>query len=230
MTMAEIYANPLFGVAVTVAAYAICLLVHQKLRWLNPLFLTATVLISLLIALKIPYESYRRGGELLVFILGPATVALGVPLYKRARQIRQNLWPIMIGVVAGSISGLASAGLLVWVTGGSREIILSMMPKSSTAPIAVEISRQLGGVPELTAVLAVLTGLLGSMFGPRILRLCGVRNDIALGLAMGTSAHGIGTARVIRDSELQGSVSGLAMALAGIATAVLAMPLYWWMK
>ena len=228
--MREIYASSLFGVAVTVAAYAIAQLIHRRVRWLNPLFVTAVALISLLILLKIPYESYRRGGELLVFILGPATVALGVPLYKRARQIRDNLLPILAGVTAGSAVGIVSAGLLVWLTGGSREVMLSMMPKSSTAPIAIEISRQIGGVPELTAVLAVLTGLLGSMFGPRLLRLCGVRSDIAVGLAMGASAHGIGTARVIRESEIQGSVSGLAMALASIATAVFAMPLYWWVN
>jgi len=105
----------------------------------------------------------------------------------------------------------------------------SMTPKSVTTPISIELVRQLGGVPELGAVFTVLAGLFGSIIGPTLLRSCGVRNDIAIGLAIGTSSHGIGTARIIRDSELQGATGGLAMALAGIITSILIIPLHWWM-
>ena len=113
---------------------------------------------------------------------------------------------------------------------GSRVLLLSMLPKSVTTPISIELSLQLGGIPALTAVFTVLAGLLGSVVGPQLLRLAGVRGDIAIGLAMGTSSHGIGTARIIRDSEFQGGASGLAMALAGIITSLLIIPIQWWLK
>jgi putative effector of murein hydrolase len=107
--------------------------------------------------------------------------------------------------------------------------MLAMVPKSATTPISIEIVRELGGTPELGAVLTVLTGLLGSLIGPELLRLCGVRGDIAIGAAIGTAAHGIGTARVLRESDLQGSAAGLSMAAAGIVTSLLAIPLYGWL-
>jgi putative effector of murein hydrolase len=125
---------------------------------------------------------------------------------------------------------MASAALFVWALHGSRTLALSMVPKSVTTPISMEVSRLIGGEPDLTAVFTVVAGLIGSVIGPRVLRLLGVRNDLALGAAIGTSSHGIGTARLIRESELQAGVSGLSMAAAGIFTSLLAIPVYWWLR
>jgi predicted murein hydrolase (TIGR00659 family) len=225
-----VYATPLFGVAVTVIAYAISSAVHHRVRWMPTLLLTCGGLIALLLVGHIPYASYNAGGQIVSFFLGPATIALGVPFYKHAKSIRAHSIAVVTAVAAGSATGIVSAGALVLLMHGSPMLLRSMIPKSVTTPISIELAKQLGGVPNLTAVFTVLAGLLGSVVGPQLLRLAGVRGNIAIGLAMGTSSHGIGTARILRDSEFQGGASGLAMALAGIITSLLIIPLQWWLR
>src|SRR5690606_6532465 len=129
----------------------------------------------------LPYADYRRGGDVLIFFLQPATVALGVPLYKHARAIRRAAPAIVAAVGAGAVVGLAGSAGFVWLLGGSGELMRSAMPKSATTPISVELSRLIGGAPELTAVLTVLTGLVGSVVGPWLLKRCGIRADISIG-------------------------------------------------
>jgi putative effector of murein hydrolase len=131
---------------------------------------------------------------------------------------------VLAGVAVGSVVGVASGAAFVLLAGGSRLIILSMMPKSVTTPISMEISRLIGGRPELTAALTVLTGLLGSIVGPTLLRVCGVKLPAAVGVAMGAATHGIGTARMFEDDEVKGSFSAVAMGLCGIVTTILAIP------
>ncbi|MNG16159.1 Inner membrane protein YohK [compost metagenome] len=143
-------------------------------------------------------------------------------------MIKKHISGILIAVTMGSLIGIVSAAALVGLLGGSREILLSMLPKSVSSPIALEISRHLGGLPELTAVLTVLTGLFGSMVGRRLLTMLGLRDALSIGIAVGTAAHGIGTARLIKDSEEEGSMSGFAMGAAGIITSILFIPVYWW--
>lgn len=220
--------TPLFGVTITILAYAGSLSLYHRIRWLHPLFTTSLGIMFFLFLADIPYEYYKPGGDILVFFLGPATVALAVPLYKQFHKIKAYLQAIFAGVAVGSVTGIVTAVGLVALFHGTREIMLSFVPKSVTTPIAVEIIRSLGGITELGAVLTVLTGLLGSMFGPKMLRACGVKSDIALGAAMGTGSHGIGTARILRESELQGSVSGFAMGLAGILVSLMVIPIYYW--
>jgi predicted murein hydrolase (TIGR00659 family) len=229
MRATEFFRDPLFGVASTLLAYVAASALHRRWRWLHPLLVTCGVLIAFLLIADVPYPHYQAGGNLIAFFLGPATIALGVPLYKQARKLRKHLLPITAAVAIGSACGIASAAAFVKLAGGSDPILRSMLPKSVTTPISIELSRQLGGVPELTAVFTVLAGLIGSVAGPQLLRLCGIRGDLAIGLAIGTSSHGIGTARLVRESELQGATSGLAMALAGIITAILTIPVRWWL-
>lgn len=218
---------PLYGIALTVIAYVLALALNKRWRWLHPLFVTSLTLIIIVI-LSDTYEAYELGGNMIAFFLGPATVALGVPIYKNFPQIKRVFFPLIIGVTAGSISGIASAGLFVYGLNGSREVMLSMMPKSATSPIAIELVKQLGGFPELGAVFTVLTGLLGSMIGPMLLRWVGIKKRLAVGAAVGTSAHGIGTARLIRDFEFEGSISAVCMGLSGIVTSIVVIPLYGW--
>ncbi|MDF2960952.1 MAG: murein hydrolase effector protein LrgB [Paenibacillus sp.] len=230
MDLHNITEQPIFGLALSLLCYSLALYLYRRWAWLHPLFVSSGLIIMVLLYADIPYEAYRKGGDALILFLGPATVALGVPFYKNMRSIRSRLFSIMGGVTVGSVSALLLSAAIVWSLGGSKEIIVTMMPKSVTSPIALEISRQAGGIPELTAVMTVLTGLIGSMFGPALLRLCGVRDDISIGTAVGTAAHGIGTARIIRDSELQGSVGGFAMGAAAILTSLLFIPLYIWLR
>lgn len=214
-------ASPLFGVAVTVGLYVLSLRLAERWRRLHPLFLTAGGTMALLLAAEIPYASYAAGGEIVSFFLGPATVALAVPLYKRRREIADRLLVVLGSVTVGSATGIASAWLLVTLLHGSADVLLASLPKSATAAISVELTRALGGPGELAAVFTVLTGLVGSMFGPALLKLCRLDGAVPLGLAIGTASHGIGTSRLLRDDEEAGSYSGLAMGIAGIVVSVL---------
>lgn len=218
--------QPLYGVAATVLLYVAALLLRSKWTWLHPLFMTCTFLIILVLATD-TYDSYQIGGEWVTFFLGPATVALGVPLYKHFRTIKKQFKAIVVGVVVGSLSSLTAVWGLLFVLDSSKALMLSMLPKSVTAPVSVEMAKQLGGIPELAAVFAVLTGLFGSIMGPALLKRIGIKHDVAIGTAIGTSSHGIGTARVIRDSDLQGSISSVAMGLTAIITSILVVPLYY---
>lgn len=227
--MRELADQPLFGLAISVLFYVGGLGVHRRLPKVHPLFTSSAGIIALLLLLHVPYESYQAGGQWLTMLLGPATVALGVPLYKHWGRLRKELTAVLVGVAVGSLTGICSTGLLVWLTGGSKELIVTMLPKSVSSPIAIELSRLVGGNPAFSAVLTVLTGLLGSMFGRSFLLRIGVRGKIPIGIAMGTAAHGIGTAKLIREHEEEGSYSALAMGLAGIVTGLLFVPIVLWL-
>ncbi|MDQ1914523.1 LrgB family protein [Paenibacillus sp. GD4] len=218
--------SPIFGISLTVLAYVVSLGVQRYIRWLHPLFVCSGLIILVLYAGGVPYSDYKIGGSLIEFFLGPATIAMGVPLYKNAQKIKEKITPVIAGIFAGSVMGIVSSIALVHLLGGTREIMLTMMPKSVTTPISVEIIRAMGGNPELGSVLTVLTGLLGSMIGPEVLRRFGMRDDFFIGTAVGTSSHGIGTGRLIRESDLLGSISGFSMCLAGMITSVLVIPIY----
>ena len=223
----DFWSQPVFGVGITLILYMLFYQLKQSVPFVNPFIKTTVLIIGLLVLLGIPYEDYEQGGRIIEFMLGPATIALGVPIYREAQKIKDNLGAILLGNFTGSLMGLFSAGVLVWLMGGSRELILSMMPTSATTPISVEIVANLGGIPSLGATFTALTGVLGALIGPKILEICRIREDVAIGAAMGTSSHGIGTARVVADSELQGSISAFSMGVTGIMTSILAIPLYY---
>ncbi|ACT04207.1 LrgB family protein [Paenibacillus sp. JDR-2] len=223
------FQQPLFGITITVLFYVGAQLLNSRYKWLNPLFVTSGGIILLLLLTDIPYEAYQAGGDIITFFLGPATVALAVPFYKNFQKLRDQLMPIVIGVSAGLICGLLAVWGIVSLLHGSKQIMLTMLPKSVTTPIAIEVADLLGGTPELAGVFAVLTGLLGSMIGPMILKMLKFRSDLAIGAAMGTAAHGIGTARIMRDSEIQGGISAFAMGLSSILTPLFCIPLIYWL-
>jgi predicted murein hydrolase (TIGR00659 family) len=219
--------SPMFGISLTVLAYVISFGAQRYIKWLHPLFVCSGLIILVLLEGGVSYSDYKIGGSLIEIFLGPATVALGVPLYKNVQKFRGRMIPILLGILAGSLMGIVSSITLSWLFGNSREMMFTMLPKSVTTPISIEIIRTLGGNPELGSVLTVLTGLLGSMIGPEVLRWFGMRDEFVVGTAVGTSSHGIGTGRLIRESDLAGSISGYSMCLAGITTSILVIPLYW---
>ena len=155
------------------------------------------------------------------FLLGPATVALAVPLYRNIRIVRRALFPMALALVAGAATAVASAVAVAALLGASRETLLSIAPKSVTTPIAMGIAEQIGGLPSMTAVFVILTGIAGAMIGTPLLNLVKLRDWRARGFAVGLAAHGIGTARAFQVNELAGTFAGIAMGLNGIATAVL---------
>jgi predicted murein hydrolase (TIGR00659 family) len=213
-----------FAIAVTVAAYEAARRLYA--RWphplLNPLLVAITALIVLLRALGVSYTTYDRGGRWISFWLGPAVVALGVPLYLQVEEIVRRGRAMLVSILAGGVVGIVSGTATALLLGGSRTIVLSVAPRSVTTPIAMGVAQKLGGLPPLTAVLVISTGVLGAVAGPAILRLARIRSRTAWGLAMGSAAHGIGTARAVEEGEVEGATSGLAIGLMGLATAVLA--------
>lgn len=223
--------NPLLWLAVTIGVYWLAQQLYRLTRdfpLLNPVLVSVTVLVGLLMVTGTPYQRYFKGAQFIHFLLGPATVALAVPLASQARELRRLWFPISVALLAGSLTAVLSALALGWMLGLGPETLLSMLPKSVTTPIAMGISDKIGGLPSLTAVLVILTGITGAVIGIPLLRLLGVRDPVAKGFAIGVAAHGIGTARAFEHSERAGAFSGLAMGLNGALTAIL-VPLIVWL-
>lgn len=219
----DLVATPLFGITLTLVVYLLAQLAYRRLNsvLVNPVLVSIVSIVILLLVSGIEYRDYARGGDLILFLLGPSVVALAIPLYQRREQIWQRRAPILFGVFAGSLASIISASGLAWLLGGSREIVLSLAPKSVTTPIAISIVEKIGGIAPLTAALVVLTGCLGAVCGPEFCRLIGITSPVATGLAVGTASHGIGTARMFEVDRLAGAVAGLAIGLTGLMTTFL---------
>ena len=219
----DLVATPLFGISLTLVVYLLAQHFYRRVSsvWANPVLVSIVTIILLLKGSGVEYRDYARGGDIILFLLGPSVVALAVPLYQRREEIWKRKRPILIGVFAGSLISIVSACGLAWILGGSREIVLSLAPKSVTTPIAISIVEKIGGVAPLTAAIVVLTGCLGAVCGPEFCRRIGVTSPVATGLAVGTAAHGIGTARMFEVDRLSGAVAGLAIGLNGLMTTFL---------
>lgn len=217
-------ATPLLGLTVTLVAYQAAYWLYAR-AGMNPLANPVAVSVALLVALlwftDTPYPAYFEGAQFVHFLLGPATVALAVPLYANLATLRKNLVPLAGALLAGSLAAVVSAVGIGWLLGASRETLLSMAPKSVTTPIAMGIAEKLGGLPSLTAVLVVTTGILGAVLARGTLKLLRIDDHAVRGFAVGVAAHGIGTARAFQVSETMGAFAGLAMGLNGLATAFL---------
>lgn len=222
-------ASPLAHLTLTLVAFQIGFFIYQKGKLhplLNPVLIAVVLVVSFLLFTGTSYQDYFDGAQFVHFLLGPATVALAIPLYRQFERVRQSAFAILASLLAGSLTAMLSAVGIGYLLSASTNSLISLAPKSVTAPVAMGISEQLGGLPSLTAVLVITTGILGAMLGPIVLNLIGVKDMAARGLAMGTSSHGIGTARALQVSEIAGAFSGLAMGLNALATAIL-LPLLW---
>lgn len=221
--------GPLAGLTMTLVAYMAAVWLFEKsgrLALLNPVLTTIILLAATLELGHIDYTDYFNGARFIHFLLGPATVALAVPLYNQLGRVRRSLWALLLAIGTGSVCAAGSAIALAWLAGADSTILASLAPKSVTSPIAMGIAEQIGGLPSLTAVIVILTGILGAVVGPGVLRLAGVRDRRACGVAMGTVCHGVGTARALQHSEVSGAFSSLSMGLNGLATAII-LPILW---
>jgi len=225
-------ASPLLWLSVTLLAYLAAFGLYRRAGdnpLLNPVALAVALLIGVLLATGTPYATYFEGAQFVHFLLGPATVALAVPLYRQLGRLRRLWLPVAVAVVVGVSVAALSAVVLAALLGGSVETQLSLAPKSVTAPVAMGIAEKIGGLPSLTAVLVVATGILGAVTGTRLLAWCGVHDDAVRGIAMGVTSHGIGTARAFQVGPAMGAFSGLGMALSAFATALLVPWLVRWL-
>jgi predicted murein hydrolase (TIGR00659 family) len=226
--MTELLSSPLFGIVLTLVTFRVAELLYRRSRLVlfNPVLVSSCVIIAVLKLSHISYADYSNGGNLLLFLLGPSVVALALPLWQRREQVLKRKLPILVGVCAGALASIVSAAGTAWMLGASPEVVSSLVPKSVTTPIAIGISAKIGGIVPLTAALVILTGCIGAIWGPEFCRLIGIRKPTSIGLAIGTASHGIGTARALEEDRLIGAVSGLAIGLNGLATAVF-VPLLW---
>lgn len=217
-------ASPLLGLTVTLLAYGLAYRVYELAGMraiLHPVVIAVVVLIAFLQMTGISYARYFEGAQFVHFLLGPATVALAVPLYHQLDKLRRLWMPITVATLVGvSVGTLSSIGI-AWLSGADLQTQLSLAPKSVTAPVAMGISEKIGGLPSLTAVLVVATGIIGAVIGGALFALLRIRDDDVKGIAMGITAHGIGTARAFQMSREMGAFSGLAMALSALTSAVL---------
>lgn len=186
----------------------------------SPLLLTPISLVCLLLLTHTTYDSYNSGSKWLSNMLQPATVAFAVPLYKHYALLKKHAVQIVVGVIAGSAIAVVSSALLAESLHLDKQVMFSMIPRSITTPIAMNVSQMIGGVPSITAVLVLMTGLLGATIGPSIIRTLRIHDDIARGVLLGTSAHGAGTSKAFELSAVSGTVSSISMILAALVTLI----------
>ncbi len=217
-------ASPLLGLTTTLVAYLVALQLYQRLRFnplANPVLIAIAIVVSILVITGTPYKTYFEGAQFVHFMLGPATVALAMPLYRQWRNFRRAVLPLLLGLAAGSVTAVVTAVGIAYAMGASRQVMVSLAPKSATTPIAMAISERFGGLPSLTAVLVICTGILGAVLARYILNFLRIDSHPVRGFALGVASHGIGTARALQVSAEMGAFAGLGMGLNGVFTAVL---------
>jgi predicted murein hydrolase (TIGR00659 family) len=220
-------ATPLFGLTATVSCYVLALAAYRRsgqAPWANPVLWTVVALAALLTLTGTPYPTYFSGAQFIHFLLGPAVVALGWPLWQRRAQLRTRGPALLAAALAGGAAAAGSALALGAWLGLPSEVLRSLVPKSVTAPVAMGIAEQLGGIPALAAALAVLTGLVGAISGPGLFQWLRIRSPAVRGFALGTAAHGLGAARALQAHPDAGAYAGLALGLQVVLAALL-MPL-----
>ena len=219
---AAVIHHPLFGIGITLGGYQLALALFNKTRWifLQPVLVSMLIVIGVLTTCAVDYAEYRKSTEIFGILLGPATVALAVPLFLNLRRIRQLLWPTLATLVVGGVVATVSGLALGWLLGADRLILMTMAPKSVTSPIAMLVAGQLGGIPAMAAVFVLITGVIGAIFGPGVLQLLKVQAPEARGMAYGLTAHAVGTSLALQEGEECGAFAALAMSLMGVSTAV----------
>lgn len=212
------------GIALTVGAYSLSLSARKRhpSPLTTPVVFSTPIVIAVLLATGISFADYQPAKNIMTFLLGPATVALAIPLYKNRLSFFRNLVPAGAGLLAGSLGTMIAAGLLARKFGFTPELVSSITIKSATVPIAVEVAKIVHGNPTLTAALVVITGMIGASFGPWLMDRLAITNPISRGLAFGTISHGQGTAQAATESELSGAIAAVAMGLGAVCTSLAA--------
>ena len=212
-----------FGFGLSIFIYLLAIQIKLRLKWdfLNPLLVSTIIIVGILLVTEIPYAKYKQGAGLLSYFLTPATVCLAIPLYKQWSLLKNNFKAVFLGIFAGTLRSIGSILLLGLLFHLHNEHISTLMPKYITTAIGMGISEETGGYVTLTVAAIVLTGILGSILADLVFRIFPIHHPIAKGLALGTSAHAIGTAKALELGEVEGAMSSLAIVVAGILTVIL---------
>lgn len=225
-------AQPLLWLIITLVAFLGASALNRRAKGsplVNPVLISMALIISLLLLTGTDYDTYFTGAQFIHFLLGPATVALAVPLYDHLPRIRAMFWPIVLACVLGSVTAVVSALGIGLLLGGSPDVLLALAPKSVTSPIAIGIAEKIGAYPSLAAGLVLITGVIGCIVAPPLFRWFRIRDDAVKGFAMGLAAHGFGTAQAVQISMLAGAFAGLALSLTGVFSSLLIPTLVRWL-
>lgn len=212
--------TPLFGIALTVFAGALGLYIKRKISWslFNPMLFSIVLVIAVLLVSNIPYADYALGGDLILKMLGPITVVLAVPLYQHHEKLKRHALAILLGITLGSLSALVSVYLFSLLLGLDMTLLKTLLPRSVTTPIGIAASGMIDGLVGLTVLSIVITGTFGAIIADWVFKRFGITEPIAKGVALGTGAHAIGTGKAFEYGSLEGAMSGLSIAIAGVST------------
>ncbi len=221
--MYEVLNTPFFGIVMTIVAYETGVFCSRKFKLAicNPMLIASILLIGFLFLTGVSLETYNIGGDYISIFLAPATAVLAVPLYKQLDNLKKNIIPIVIGIFTGCIVSFALVSLCVFIFEIDVVLHYSLLPKSITIPMGMELSRIIGGIPSITIASIVITGITGGVVAPIVCKVCKIKHPVAQGIAIGTSAHAIGTAKALEMGEVQGAMSSLAIGVCGVFTTIL---------
>ena len=210
----------MFGIILTIIAFEIGVSIRNKWRnpLLNPILIATILIIGFLTITGISYDTYKVGGDYISFFLGPVTVLLAVPLYRHIQALKNAWLPILAGIVVGSTVSIVCVIACAKIFGISKTLMLSLIPKSITIPMGSVVSEQIGGIPSITIVSIVITGITGAVTAPLVCRFFRIKNPVAQGVAIGTSSHALGTTKAMEIGEVQGAMSSLSIGVAGVVT------------
>jgi putative effector of murein hydrolase len=215
----------LVGIIITIIAYMLSrkIAIITRISLLNPIFVSAVILIASIHFTPLSYKVYDTGGSVITKVLGPLVVILAVPLHKNREVLKRYYKPVTVGVVAGIVSSLVSVVILARVFAMDNAIMMSLIPKSITNPMAMELTDMVGGIKELTVIFVVVTGIIGATVCQMVFKIFSIENDTAKGIALGAASHGIGTAKAVDISDEAGAASSLSMGITGVVTILLAI-------
>lgn len=220
--MQPLLSNALFGITLSLLAFYLGVWLDKKARSpiTNPLFLGIIITIAILSIFRIPYQSYKVGGDILTTFLAPATALLSVNIYNQLKVLKQNLWPVLLGCAGGTLVSMGWVYLLGRLFALDEQVLISLLPKSVTTPFAMELASLGGGIPGLAVSAVIITGLTGALVSPLLIKIFRIKSPVVIGVAIGTSSHAIGTAKAMEMGEVEGAMSSISIGISGLATVV----------
>lgn len=222
-----VFASPFFSIALCIFAYAVSMWIHQKtkLSICNPLLLSIVFVVLVLKLLHVPYDEFMTGGQMIAMFLAPATASLALTIYRQYDILKANFIPVIVGVLIGSLVSISSIFVMCKLFGLDQKMTASLLPKSVTTAIAVEVSSQLNGIVPITVAAVVFTGILGAILAPKMIKILNIKDSVAVGVGIGTCSHSVGTSKAIELGEVEGCMSSVSIGLAGIITVVIGLVL-----
>lgn len=218
----EITEKPIFGITITLITYLFGVWVNKKTKsvFLNPLLISSLIIIAFLLIFKIPLENYQKGADFIQMLIAPATTALALSMYKNIETIKENFLAITVGCVTGALTSITCVIVLCKLFNIQEEIYLSLLPKSVTTAIGIQISAEIGGIVPITSAAVFFTGFFIGVTAPYLIKIFRIKNRIAAGIALGTSGHAFATAKAIEIGDVEAAMSGIAIGICGLATVV----------